>query len=92
MGRAVDRASGTDRAQWLAELADAVEQAQRLAWTLGVSEGTSHEARELYGRLEAVRIEMESLRQGQWEKIQRDIDPKWLDPSAWLGSAPDLSD
>ena len=92
MGRAVDRASGTDRAQWLAELADAVEQAQRLAWTLGVSEGSSQEARELYGRLEAVRIEMESLRQGQWRKLQPDIDPKWMDPSSWFSSDPDPSD
>jgi hypothetical protein len=74
----VDRANGTGRAQWLAELADALEQAQQIAWTLGVSEGSSPDARDLYGRLEAVRIEVESLRQGHWSRLPADYDPKWL--------------
>lgn len=50
------------RAEWLARLADAIEGAQRLAWQLRTDETASAEARELYGRLESARIELESLR------------------------------
>ena len=50
------------RAEWLARLADAIEGAQRLAWQLRTDESASVEARELSGRLESARIELESLR------------------------------
>lgn len=89
MGRAVDRAKGTDRAQWLAELSVALDQAQQLAWTLGVSEGSSAEARELYGQLDAVRIEVESLKQGQWSQLQPGFDPNWMGLLSWRASPPD---
>ena len=85
----MDRAKGTDRARWLAELSVALEQAQQLAWSLGVSEGSSAEARELYGRLEAVRIEVASLRQGQWSQMQPDSDPNWVGLLGWRAPARD---
>ncbi|WP_310468755.1 hypothetical protein [Sphingomonas sp.] len=50
------------RAQWLADLAEAVEQAQLLLWDLAAADDVSPEARELYGDLESVRVEIDSLR------------------------------
>ena len=67
------------RARWLAELAQAIAQAQRLAWRLGVAEGDSEEARDLYARLEAVRTEVDSLRFGRWVDVGQEIDAAWLE-------------
>jgi hypothetical protein len=50
------------RAEWFVQLAQAIDSAQRVAWRLGSRESTSSEARDLYGRLEAVRIELDTLR------------------------------
>jgi hypothetical protein len=68
-----------ERARWLSELAQAVAQAQKVAWSLGVIDGDDEEARELYARLEAVRTEIDSLRFGHWVDVRREIDPKWLE-------------
>jgi hypothetical protein len=73
----------------LAELAQAIAQAQKLAWRLGVAEGDSEEARELYARLEAVGSEVDSLRFNGWVEVRREVDPTWLDDliseEHWLG-------
>jgi len=50
------------RAEWFVQLAQAIDSAQRVAWRLGAQECTSSEARDLYGRLEAARIELDSIR------------------------------
>ena len=63
----------------VAELAQAIIQAQRLAWRLGVEEGDSGEARELYGRLETVRAEVDSLRFGDWIDVRREVHPSYLE-------------
>jgi hypothetical protein len=68
-----------EQARWLSELAQAVAQAQKVAWSLGVIDGDDEEARELYARLEAVRTEIDSLRFGRWVDVRREIDPKWLE-------------
>ncbi|MFL6730157.1 MAG: hypothetical protein ACJ8E3_06180 [Sphingomicrobium sp.] len=73
------RARNQAAARWLDELAGAIAQAQHLAWTLGVAEGDSAEARTLYARLEALRSEIDSLRFGDWAEIRQELDPKWLD-------------
>jgi len=72
------------RAEWCAQLAEAIEGAQRLAWQLGTEQATSIEARELYGRLEAARIELDSLR-GLHANRHCGIEPDWLQK---LGFAP----
>ena len=74
------------RAQWLAELADAIESAQSLAWQLGTQERMSAEARELFARLEAARLELESIRDGGVERAWT-IEPDWLQEIGWLGGA-----
>lgn len=55
------RLGAAERARWLADLAHAIDEAQRVAWRIGVVEGTSSVALELYVRLEAARLEVEAL-------------------------------
>ena len=69
--------AGTARASVLEELAAAIESAQRVAWLLGSAENASFEARELYGELEAVRVELEALRLANRRIARGQIEP-WL--------------
>ena len=82
------QASANERARWLAELAEALEQAQKLAWRMGLLEGDSVEAMELYGRLEAARMEVQSLRFGRFGTVPREYDPKWMDLVPWDSGPP----
>lgn len=77
MHRAPDHLVALERARWLAELGEAIVQAQKLSWRLGVEEGC-HEARQLYAALEAARTEVDSLRRGDWAEARTEIDPQWL--------------
>jgi hypothetical protein len=76
----------TLRAEWFGQLAQAIEGAQRLAWQLGTCGGASAEARDLYGRLEVARLELDSLR-GLTCKPGFEIEPNWLQRFGW-GSPP----
>jgi hypothetical protein len=60
---------GAARAQWLSELNKAIDEAQWLAWRIGVVEGRNAQALELYVRLELVRAEVESLRVRDLRKL-----------------------
>ena len=80
------------RARWLAELAESIDQAQRLAWRLGVAEGNNPEAKELYGRLEAARVEVESLRRGTWSKQPVQLPPQWMQTLFGSSDIPDRVD
>jgi hypothetical protein len=74
------------RARWLAELAASIDEAQRIAWRLGVTEGDNAEAKELYGRLEAARVEVESLRRGgAWTREPVELPPQWM--KSFFGSS-----
>ena len=79
MQSAPDQVVALERVRWLDELIRAISEAQKLAWRLGIAEGDNNEARELYGRLEAVRDELESLRLGDWVAVRKEIDPIWLE-------------
>ena len=79
MYRARTQAAALDRARWLDELDEAVSQAQRLTWQLGVQDGDSEEARALYARLEAIKLELGSLRYGDWIEVRSELDPQWLE-------------
>ena len=85
MYRARTQAAALDRARWLDELDEAVGQAQRLTWRLGVQDGDSQEARSLYARLEAIKLELESLRYGDWKEVRSELEPQWLE--MFLGAA-----
>ena len=77
MPRVRDHLVALERSRWLADLAQAIAQAQKLAWSLGVIDGDDEEARELYARLEAVRSEVDSLRFGGWARTE--VDAGWLE-------------
>ncbi len=79
MHRAPDQVVALERARWLAELGRAVVEAQRLAWRLGVVDGDSEEARKLYARLEAVRLELDALRFNGWVAVRKEADAPWID-------------
>lgn len=79
------------RAEWFVRLAEAIEGAQRLAWQLRTSESASTEARELYSRLEYVRLEVESLRQVAVRPVEKS-DPDWLKKLGWSGSLAEAKD
>lgn len=82
--------AAASRARWLAELADAIENAQRLAWQLGTATRPSPEARELYGRLESARVEVESMR---GIRIHEPLAlPPRLHALCWSGSLLDSED
>jgi hypothetical protein len=49
------------RAAWLSELSKAIDEAQWLAWRIGVVEGRNAQALELYVQLELVRVEIEAI-------------------------------
>lgn len=75
--------SAPERARWLAELALALEEAQKVAWRLGVSEGNNAEAKELYGRIEAARAEVDTLRLSGFRRIREETDPDWSNLLLW---------
>ena len=79
MHRGPDHLVALERARWLAELTQAINQAQKLAWRLGVAEADVEEARELYARLEGVRAELEALRSNGWTNVRREVEPNWLE-------------
>lgn len=78
MDRLPNELPAVERARWLAELAEAIDQAQRLAWRLGIVDGNSADAKALYARLELARLEVDSLRRGGWPREQTDIPPQWI--------------
>lgn len=75
--------SAMERARWLAELAVALEEAQKLAWQIGQSKEASAEAMELYGRLETVRLEVQAIRIARSDRSRADFDPEWSEYSPW---------
>ena len=76
--------SGAARAAWLSDLSRAIDEAQWLAWRIGVVEGRNAQALELYVQLELVRAEVEALR-------GRNLRGLHLPPSSAFPSANDAS-
>jgi len=62
------------RARWLAELSEALDQARYLMKALGAAEGRL-ESVELYARIEAVRLEIEAIRLGRRYASREEFDP-----------------
>lgn len=75
MDRVALGSPGRDRAQWLKELAEAIDEAQLIAWQLGVVGDSSSEALDLYLRLDAAREEVSRLRGGGWRTQRNEICP-----------------
>ena len=61
--------SGAARATWLSDLSRAIDEAQWLAWRIGVVEGRNAQALELY--IQLVRAEVEALRGRDFRNLRR---------------------
>ena len=86
MVRVSGEVSATRRARWLAELADALDEARQLTKRLGAAEGRI-EAVELYARIEAVRLEVQTMRLRRLSGGGRDNGPEWTGNFPWKRSA-----
>jgi hypothetical protein len=75
--------SAAERARWLAELSEALEQAERLVWSLGDRPGVAPELKELYGRLDAARAEVQSLRFRRAATGRSNNPPFWTELQPW---------
>lgn len=79
MHRSSSKNMAADRTRWLDELAAAIDDAQRVAWHIGIVEGGGGEAMELYGRLEIARAELEAIRKSGWASMRQEFPPEWMD-------------
>jgi hypothetical protein len=70
------------RARWLAELSDALDEARRLVKRLGAADGRL-EAVELYTRIETIRLEIEAIRLGRRYASREELDPEWIGLPPW---------
>ena len=77
MNQSDNRPAAAERARWLAELATAVDTAQRLARSLGAARGNSAELDAIHARLEAIQGEVEQLRGGGRTARPTQLDPDW---------------
>lgn len=75
--------TAADRARWLAEVAEALEQAQRLAWQLGSGQKDNAQALDLYFCIEAARLEVQSLRVSRIGQARAEHDPDWSGSPLW---------
>ena len=76
----------TRRAQWLAELAEALEQAHSIVHRLA-SEERRPDARDLFARIEAATLEVERLRLKRSPGGGHDLSPEWSKNLPWKLSA-----
>lgn len=78
MDGVIRESPGIERARWLGELERAIDEAQRVAWRLGLHENQGSAALDLYGRLEAAREEVQCLRGGGWRAQRNHLPSKWI--------------
>ena len=76
------------RAQWIAELTTALDDADRVATMLGKEQPRSAELAALHVRIEVVRAELDDLRRSGLGEVRRKIDPHWTNPATWRGGPP----
>ena len=78
--------SAAERARWLAELADALDEARDLVRQLGIEEGRI-DAIDVAARIEAVRNEVQTMRLMRSSGGGQDFDPEWIKNIPWRLSA-----
>jgi hypothetical protein len=78
--------SAAQRARWLAELADALDEARDLVRQLGIEEGRI-DAIDVSARIEAVRNEVQTMRLMRSSGCGHDFDPEWIKNIPWRLSA-----
>ena len=71
------------KARWLAELANALDDAQQLLMRLALHPEERAAARELHWRIEAARLEVQSLRVSRSVRPRDEIGPERIESAAW---------
>ena len=79
MHRSTSEDVAADRARWMADLAAAIDDAQRVAWRIGIVEGSGGVAMALYRRLEIARAELDAIRTSGWATMREEFPPEWMD-------------
>jgi hypothetical protein len=75
--------TAAQRARWLAEISDALEEAQKLIWRLGISGVRNVDAIDLSARLEAASAQVRSLRLGRANEFPENSNPEWSNRLPW---------
>lgn len=78
--------SAAERARWLAELADALDEARDLVRHLGIEEARI-DAIDVAARIEAVRNEVQAIRLMRSAGGGQDFGPEWIKNIPWKLSA-----
>lgn len=82
MGSVPNATAAAERARWLAELAQALDEARRLVKCLGAAENRI-DAAELHARIEVVLLEVQVLRsRGNGSRLA-DANPEWMKMPPW---------
>lgn len=68
MAQFLDPMAG-QRARWIEQISAEIDYAQRLAWEIGFASGDNSEANSLYGELEAIRAEVNTIRFGSFVQV-----------------------
>lgn len=79
--------SAVGRARWLAQLSDALNDARAALASLSLRDDQWPEARDLFVRIEAARVEVEMLRLSRSLNVRSEISPKWTEISPWTDRA-----
>jgi hypothetical protein len=79
--------TAAERAQWLADVADALNSAQKLIASLNLNGERRADALELYLRIEAARLEVQSLRLSRHLQARSEIAPKWTGSQPWAAGS-----
>jgi hypothetical protein len=71
------------KARWLAELAQALDEAHRLLFELRLPDEAAAEALDLYVRIEAARLEVQSMRLSRSIAPRIEPGPEWTNFIPW---------
>lgn len=75
--------TAAERARWLAELSQALDEAQAALWSIAGREVNDSEIWDVAARVESARAEVRSLRLGVEDRGRREDHPEWMIPSLW---------
>ena len=79
--------TAAQRARWLAELSEALDDAQRLICDVGPSSMRDVDRLDLAARVEAARAEVRSLRLGHDDRFAERNAPEWTNQSLWSSAS-----
>ena len=82
MERIAGDSIAADRARWLSELSDSLDDAQNLLSRLGTATADSPLAMELHLRIGGARLTVQALRLRPMTAFTEVIDPKWMDSAS----------